>query len=45
MLQLFSQYSAFFKSWRIVRYEQEGSSYLLHLSAVLTDGSRLELRD
>ncbi|MBX3001241.1 MAG: hypothetical protein KF893_22160 [Caldilineaceae bacterium] len=45
MLQLFTHYSALFKSWRVVRYEQEGSSYLLQLSAILADDSRLELPD
>ena len=45
MLHLFDRYASLFKSWSVVRYEQEGAAYLLHLSAVLIDDSRLELRD
>lgn len=45
MLQLFDTYASLFKSWRVVSYEQEGDAYLLQLSAVLLDDSRLELRD
>ncbi len=45
MLQLFNQYEALFKSWQVKLYEQEGDSYMLHLSAMLTDDSRLEIRD
>lgn len=45
MLRLFDTYALLFKSWRVVRYEQEGSAYMLHVSAVLSDDSRLELRD
>ncbi len=45
MLQLFDTYASLFKSWRVVRYEQEGTAYILQLSAVLLDDSRLELRD
>jgi len=45
MLQLFDTYAALFKSWHVVRYEQEGEAYLLQLSALLQDDSRLELRD
>lgn len=45
MLQLFSQYEALFKTWQVKLYEQEGDSYMLHLSAVLIDDSRLEIRD
>jgi hypothetical protein len=45
MLRLFDVYASLFKSWRVVRYEQEGDAYVLQLSAVLLDGSRLELRD
>jgi len=45
MLQLFDTYAALFKSWHVVRYEQEGEGYLLQLSALLQDDSRLELRD
>ena len=33
MLRLFDTYAALFKSWRVVRYEQEGEAYLLQLSA------------
>jgi hypothetical protein len=45
MLHLFDAHSALFISWRMVRYEQEGEAYLLHLTAVIRDGSRLEMRD
>ena len=45
MLDLFERYGHLFSSWQVVRYEQEGVAYLLQISAVLTDGSRLELRD
>lgn len=45
MLHLFDHYAPLFKSWRIARYEQEGDAYLLHMSGVLVDDSRLELRD
>jgi hypothetical protein len=45
MLYLFDKYAFLFQSWRVARYEQEGAAYLLHLSAVLVDDSRLEIRD
>jgi len=45
MLRLFDTYASLFKSWRVIRYEQEGAAYLLQLSALLQDGSCLELRD
>ncbi len=45
MLQLFDAYVWLFKSWQVIRYEQEGESYLFHLTAILKDDSRLELRD
>jgi hypothetical protein len=45
MLQLFDIYASLLKSWRVVRYEQEGDAYMLQVSAVLIDDSRLELRD
>ena len=45
MLDLFDTYAELFKSWRVIRYEQEGEAYLLQLSALLQDDSRLELRD
>ena len=45
MLRLFDAYAALFRSWRVVRYEQEGDAYMLQLSAVLLDGSCLDLRD
>jgi len=40
MLRLFDTYAALFKSWHVVRYEQEGEAYLLQLSALLQDDSR-----
>ncbi len=45
MLELFDTFASLFKSWRVVRYEQEGETYMLHISACLQDGSKLELRD
>ena len=45
MLDLFELYGYLFSAWRVVRYEQEGNAYLLQISAILIDGSRLELRD
>jgi hypothetical protein len=45
MLQLFDTYASLFKSWRVTCYEQEGETYLLQLSALLQDDSRLELGD
>lgn len=45
MLRLLDDYAHLFQSWRIQRYEQEGEAYMLHISAVLTDNSRLEVRD
>ena len=45
MLDLFDKFASLFKSWRVVRYEQEGETYMLHISACLQDGSKLELRD
>lgn len=44
MLQLFDTYASLFKSWSVICYEQEGEAYLLQLSALLQDDSRLELR-
>lgn len=45
MLSIFDTYESLFKSWRVTCYEQEGSAYMLHISAFLQDDSRLELRD
>jgi hypothetical protein len=45
MLQLFDAHASLFKSWRVVRYEEEGSAYMLQVSAVLLDDSRFTLRD
>jgi hypothetical protein len=45
MLDLLDAYAVLFKSWRVIRYEQEGEAYLLQLAALLQDDSRLELRD
>ena len=45
MLRLFETYASLFKSWRVICYEQEGEAYMLQLSAILQDDSRLELRD
>jgi hypothetical protein len=45
MLHLFDAHAEIFRSWEVVRYEQEGEAYLLRLTAILRDGSRLEMRD
>jgi len=45
MLQLFDSYATLFKSWQIVHFEQEKDTYLLQISTVLQDDSRLEMRD
>jgi hypothetical protein len=45
LLELFEQYAGLFDSWNIKVFEQENESYQLQINAVLTDGSRLELRD
>jgi hypothetical protein len=45
MLEPFDAHAALFRSWRVIRYEREGSAYLLHISALLRDNSRLDLRD
>ena len=45
MLQFFDAYANLFQSWSVIRYEREGESYLLQITAVLKDNSRLEIRD
>ena len=45
MLRLFDQNRDLFASWKVVRYEREGDAYLLQITAVLPDDSRLQLRD
>ncbi len=45
VLTLFDQYAWMFQSWQIVRYEQEGDTYLLQVEATLIDNSRLSLKD
>ena len=45
MLELFDSHPSLFQSWRVVCYEQEGDTYVLQVSALLRDNSRLELRD
>jgi len=45
MLHLFEKNSELFVSWALVRYESEGISYLLQITAVLPDESRLQIRD
>jgi hypothetical protein len=45
MLHLFDRYASLFKTWQVVRYEQEGEAYLLQVTALLQDDSRLEVRD
>ncbi len=43
MLHLFDKNRDLFTSWAVLRYEQEGEAYLLQMTAVLQDGSRLTL--
>lgn len=45
MLHLLDAHAALFSSWRVLRYEQEGEAYMLLLTAVLQDNSRLESGD
>lgn len=45
MLQLLDRYSHIIKSWHLLRYEQEGDSYMLHIVIYLRDASRLDIRD
>ena len=45
MLYLFDRHASLFRSWRVVSYEQEGEAYSLKVSAILRDGSRLEVSD
>ena len=45
MLRLLETYASSFKSWRVILYEQEGEAYMLKISAILRDDSRLELSD
>jgi hypothetical protein len=45
MLHLLEAHALLFRQWRVVSYEQEGEAYALQVTAVLRDGSRLELRD
>ena len=40
MFRLFDIYASLFKSWSVIRYEQEGETYLLQLSAILQAYSR-----
>jgi hypothetical protein len=35
MLELFDKFASLFTSWQVVRYEQEGETYMLHVSACL----------
>lgn len=45
MLHLFDTQVSLFRAWRVVNYEQEGEAYALQVTAVLRDGSRLEMRE
>ena len=45
MLHLFDENRDLFATWAVIRYEREGEAYLLQLTAVLSDGSRLQIRD
>jgi hypothetical protein len=45
MLRLFEQQPDLIESWHLLRYEQEGDAYMLHVVVYLRDGSRLDLRD
>lgn len=45
MLHIIDSHAALFHSWQVVRYEQEQEAYMLLLTAVLRDDSRLGIRD
>ncbi len=45
MLAIFEAHSRIFRTWQVVRYDQTDSSHILHATAVLRDGSRLQIRD
>jgi hypothetical protein len=45
MLRIFDAHAALFQAWHVVSYEQEGDTYALQVTAVLRDGSRLEMRE
>jgi len=45
MLRIFEQHSDLFESWHLLRYEQEGDAYILHIVVYFRDSSRLDLRD
>ncbi len=45
MLQIFDAHAALFKSWQVLTYEQEGTAYMLIVSAQLRDDSLLTVRD
>ncbi len=45
MLHILDAHAALFRSWQVIRYEQEGEAYLLQLTAIMRDDSYLELRD
>ena len=45
MLTMFESRPQIFLTWHVLRYDQEDSQHILVVSAVLRDGSRLEIRD
>jgi len=45
MLHLFGVHASLFEAWRVVNFEQEGEAYALQVTAVLRDGSRVEMRE
>ena len=45
MLHLFGVHASLSQAWRVVNFEQEGEAYALQVTAVLRDGSRLEMRE
>jgi len=45
MLAAFESRPQVFLQWHVIRYDQEDSHHFLIVSAVLRDGSRLEIRD
>ncbi len=45
MLAIFKSHSQIFKTWQVIRYDQTDDSHILHVNAVLRDGSRLQIRD
>ena len=45
MLTVLESHPQIFSTWKVLRYEHEDNRHVLIVSAVLRDGSRLEIRD